>query len=70
MSSKPHIYRPTLRPVASYTLPEGLEWEFVEAPSYANRPDLPSSRHPFGVIAVDRKLTADECDRFGMVPTE
>jgi hypothetical protein len=30
------------------------------------RPDLPRSEYRYGVIAVNRKLTADECDRYGL----
>jgi hypothetical protein len=63
-----NTYRPTLRPASSATLPDGLDWSFVEAPDYVNRPDLPRSRHRYGVISTDRKLTADECDRFGLLP--
>lgn len=63
----PHKYRPLLRPAGFSTLPSGLRWEYVEAPSYiTKRPDLPTSQHPHGVIAVDRALTADECDRFDL----
>jgi len=60
------IYRPTLRPVGYSTIPEGVEWEFVEAPrSLTTRPDLPTSRFEYGVISTSRRLTHDERSRFG-----
>ncbi len=42
--------------------PEGLSWNYVEIPSEyaADRPDLPISRHRFGIIATTRQLTAKE----------
>lgn len=62
-----YLYRPLLRPVGYATIPDGVEWEYVEAPpNLTTRPDLPASRHPYGVIKTDRKLTADEKSRFGM----
>jgi hypothetical protein len=60
-------YRPTLRPASFSTLPQGIRWDFVEVPVDVRRPELPLSRHRYGVIAVNRRLTADECDRFGLV---
>jgi len=57
-----HLYRPLYRPAAFSGIPKG--WQYAEAP-----PDLPKvaitfgipmSRHMFGIIAYDRKLTADE----------
>jgi hypothetical protein len=59
-------YRPTLRPASFATLPHGVRWDFVEAPADVRRPDLPRSQHRYGVIQVNRKLTADECDRYGL----
>lgn len=62
-------YRPTLRPASASTLPRGIEWSYVEAPSdLVMRPDLPRSRHRYGVIEVDRELTVEERDRFGLEP--
>lgn len=59
-------YIPLLRPAGFATLPSGLSWTYVEAPSYVTRrPDLPTSRHPHGVIEC-RELTADEADRFDL----
>lgn len=63
-------YIPLLRPASFCTLPRGVKWEFVEVPSYVNRFDLPASSHTHGVIATDRKLTADECDRFDLRTAE
>ena len=56
------LYRPLLRPASFCTLPEGLSWNYVEVPSEyaADRPDLPISRHRFGIIATTRQLTAKE----------
>src|ERR1700730_5373327 len=56
------LYRPLLRPASFCTLPEGLSWNYVEIPSEyaADRPDLPISRHRFGIIATTRQLTAKE----------
>ena len=56
-----HLYIPKLRPASFSTLPQGLAWEYVEAPSYiTKRPDLPRSAHPHGLIRTERALTADE----------
>ena len=56
------LYRPLLRPASFCTLPEGLSWNYLEIPSEyaADRPDLPISRHRFGIIATTRELTAKE----------
>ena len=57
-------YAPLLRPASFSTLPQALEWSYVEVPSYiTKRPDLPRSTRPHGVIEC-RELTKDECDRF------
>jgi len=65
-----HLYRPMLRPVASYTLPPDVRnsWEYVSRPASftINRPDLPQSRYPYGEISLPRMLTLDESDRFGL----
>lgn len=61
------LYRPLLRPAASYTLPPGLGWKYTEAPPFVTlRPDLPQSRHPFGVIKTSRPLTPDEMEHFSL----
>jgi hypothetical protein len=61
-------YIPLLRPASFSTLPQGLEWTYVEAPSYVTkRPDLPRSSHAHGVIEC-RELTADEQERFDLRP--
>ena len=64
-----HLYRPQLRPVGRDTLPAGVTWDYVAKPAsfVIRRPDLPQSRHPYGEIVLSRRLTLDECDRFGLV---
>jgi len=39
-----------------------MSWNYVEIPAEyaADRPDLPISRHRFGIIATTRQLTAKE----------
>lgn len=57
-------YTMRYRPAGFATLPHGLRWEYVEAPARwdcgVRRPDLPMSKHPFGVFTADRELTQDE----------
>jgi len=63
-------YIPLLRPASFSTLPQGLEWTYVEAPSYVTkRPDLPRSSHAHGVIEC-RELTIEEQERFDLRPVE
>jgi hypothetical protein len=62
--------RTTLRPASFGGLPAGVGWNYVEAPAMfglANRPDLPTSRHPYGVIETDRELTPAELAHFDIV---
>lgn len=60
-------YRPLLRPASNSTLPDGVQWEYVEVPSYITaRPDLPTSQYRHGVISTDRLLTLDEVRRFDL----
>ncbi len=65
-----HTYKPTLRPVNFATLPQGVEWDYVEAPAgqvmTAQRRGIPLSQHPFGIITLNRALTKEECERYGM----
>lgn len=61
-------YIPLLRPASFCTLPDGLRWEYVEAPANIARPDLPTSRHPHGVIETDRALTEAEIKHFDLRP--
>lgn len=65
-----HRYRPLLRPAATSTLPRGLDWRYCEAPPDLahRRPDLPPSKHRFGVIATERALTPEELDHFSLDP--
>ena len=62
-----HLYRTTLRPASGGGLPPGVRWEYVEAPAMpglANRPDLPTSVHRYGIVSTDRELTAVEMFQF------
>jgi hypothetical protein len=64
-----YLYRPLLRPASFCTLPEGMTWDYIEAPAMeglANRPDLPRSRHRFGIIASPRQLTQSELRHFDL----
>lgn len=56
-------YRMKYRPAGFGTLPRGVTWTYIETPAMrglADRPDLPRSRHTFGVIETDRPLTEQE----------
>lgn len=59
-------YRPLLRPAGFATMPPGLKWDYVEVPREIAhlRPTLPVSRHRYGVIACERELTEEECQRY------
>ncbi|HKD76082.1 MAG TPA: hypothetical protein VKB76_11335 [Ktedonobacterales bacterium] len=65
-----HLYAPMYRPAHGSALPEGVTWEYFRVPlDMAHlRPDVPlaAREHRFGVIALSRKLTADEMSRFEM----
>lgn len=62
-----NLYRPLLRPAASWTLPPGVTWEYTEVPQYITlRPDLPFSKHPHGVIKLSRELTKAEMQHFDL----
>jgi hypothetical protein len=66
-----HLYRPLLQPASSYTLPAGVDWDYVQAPAIGgliNWFGLLQSRHPFGVIRTDRELTTEECKCFDLAP--
>lgn len=68
-----YCYRPLLRPAAGGGVPPGVRWDYVEAPDEhiaARRPELPVSRHRYGVICTDRKLTDAECFHFDLIPEE
>ncbi len=65
------LYRTILRPASTWTLPPKVAWEYVEVPpGLTTRPDLPTSKYLFGVIALDRKLTKDELVRFDILPMD
>lgn len=60
-------YALRLRPVSTWTLPEGIAYELVALPwDFAgNRPDLKrSERYRFGEFTTTRPLTPDELRRF------
>ncbi len=57
-------YRTILRPAGFGGVPHGVKWDYVEAPSDVNRPDLPRSAYRYGVIETDRPLTKAEMDHF------
>ena len=63
-----HRYIPLLRPASSFSLPRGVQWDFVEAPADIahRRPDIPRSSHRYGIISIDRQLTPAEVDHFGL----
>jgi hypothetical protein len=65
-------YRPTLRPAPCGGIPSGIQWDYVENPRDfpVNRPDLPPSRHRFGIVALDRKLTESEVHHFDLEPVD
>lgn len=54
------------RPPSTFTLPRGIGWSLVERPTvgHYNRPDLPLSQHPFGVVTFDREVTPEEIEQF------
>lgn len=60
-------YRPILRPASSFTLPSGIQWEYVELPWDSRRTDLPRSDNRHGVIKTDRALTSDERVHFDLI---
>jgi hypothetical protein len=45
-----------------------LAWDYAETPSdySVNRPDLPTSRYLYGIIATDRQLTKEEQNQFDL----
>ena len=69
-----YLYRPLLRPAGFATMPAGLKWDYVEVPREIAhlRPNLPVSRHRYGVIVCERELTKTECRHFDLeqVPEE
>jgi hypothetical protein len=59
-------YRMRYRPTDRFTLPAGLDWDYVEAPhAFAHkRPDIPRSDYRFGVFTTSRPLTDDELQMY------
>lgn len=62
-------YRTTLRPPGFGGLPSGVGYSYAEAPSdgSVNLPNIPTSRHRYGVIETSRPLTAEEMEHFDVV---
>ena len=66
-------YRTTLRPAAFGGLPHGVGYRYVEAPydlllPGSMPPDMPRSKHRYGVVETDRELTPEELEHFDIVP--
>jgi hypothetical protein len=63
-----YLYRPLFRPVSFCTLPAGLAWDYAQTPSdhSVDRPDLPVSRHLYGIIETTRQLTREEMSTFDL----
>jgi hypothetical protein len=64
-----HKYIMLARPAAFSAMPPAIVkagWEYAEAPAYVNRPDLPRSRYPHGVIVTAAKLTPAEVEQYEM----
>jgi GNAT superfamily N-acetyltransferase len=61
-------YTPLLRPAHFSTLPPDVKWDYAELPHdfHGNRPDLKRSKHRYGIIKVDRRLTPEERSRFDL----
>jgi hypothetical protein len=59
-------YANKYRPVSFCTLPDGIEWEYVENPKGSNYPNgLPESTlYQHGVIKTNRPMTAEEIETF------
>lgn len=59
-----YLYRPMYRPAHFAAMPKGVKWDYVEAPAcdpmIAVRRGLPLSKHQYGIIATDRRLTEEE----------
>ena len=65
-----YLYRPMYRPAHNSAFPPDVTWDYVEAPAtdpiIAVRRGLPLSRQPFGVIALNRRLTSQERTEYQM----
>lgn len=59
-----YLYRPMYRPVHFSAMPKDVQWDYVEAPAcdpmISIRRHLPLSRHQFGIITCNRRLTENE----------
>ncbi len=70
LSAIEYLYRPMYRPAHNSAFPPDVTWDYVEAPAtdpmIAVRRGLPLSRQPFGVIALNRRLTAQERTEYQM----
>jgi hypothetical protein len=65
-----YLYRPMYRDAYVSAFPSDVKWDYVEAPAgdpmIAVRRGLPLSRHQFGIIATNRRLTSAEREEFQM----
>ena len=70
LSAIEYLYRPMYRPAHNSSFPADVTWDYVEAPAndpmIAVRRGLPLSRQPFGVIALNRRLTSQERTEYQM----
>ena len=66
-------YTMLYRPASSWTLPNGVSWEYVNAPwdlpNLISR-GIPASSHRYGVIRCARALTQEEIETFEMRPVD
>jgi hypothetical protein len=63
-----HKYIMLARPGGFSAMPPIVNagWEYAEAPAYVNRPDLPRSRYPHGVIVTAAKISLAEAEQYEM----
>ena len=65
-----YLYRPMYRDAYASAFPSDVKWDYVEAPAsdpmISIRRGLPPSRHQFGIIATNRRLTPQERNEFQM----
>jgi hypothetical protein len=64
-----HKYIMLARPAAFSAMPPAIKeagWQYAEAPAYVNRPDLPMSSYPHGVIVTSAKITSAVAEQYEM----
>lgn len=70
LSAIEYLYRPMYRDAYASAFPSDVTWDYVEAPAsdpmISIRRGLPLSRHQFGIIATNRRLTSQERNEFQM----